>query len=517
MTRKKNVVTAGPVVLVGTYRLSNRKWICEKKLYNLPYIVGADINLYKKICQIVLIAHEEDHIAFSVEFECVRDAEWLRANGYKVSSAPHAEQYVIYRLNDSEDADEVLSNESAEVYVCSTRFTGRIDKEFFNRPLPDCGGKSVPNIFEKLRPYANKWQNAYAVNPEQMDFLCALGTPSRYGVPFPAPKDPKFTFIDLFAGIGGFRLAMQKNGGECVFSSEWNESAQRTYFANYGDMPSGDITSEATKRSIPKDFDILCAGFPCQPFSIAGVSKKNSLGRATGFEDETQGTLFFDVCTILKRRRPKAFLLENVKNLCSHDKGNTYRVIRSALDELDYEVFDQVIDGQNFVPQHRERILLVGFDRKRYGKGISFEFAIEPITPRPKVRDILEYRPDPKYTLTDKLWSYLQRYAEKHRAAGNGFGFGLAPLDGVSRTLSARYYKDGSEILIEQGKGANPRRLTPRECARLMGYPDTFNIVVSDCQAYKQFGNSVVMPLMADVGRLITEKLEQLDNSRGIR
>ncbi len=328
--------------------------------------------------------------------------------------------------------------------------------------------------------------------------------------PFPAPAKGKFTFIDLFAGIGGFRLAMQSNGGKCVFSSEWNESAQKTYYANYGDRPYGDITLQSTKDLIPVDFDILCAGFPCQPFSIAGVSKKKSLGRATGFEDKTQGTLFFDVCTILKQRRPKAFLLENVKNLCSHDKGNTFRVICGALNELDYSVFYKVIDGQNFVPQHRERILIVGFDKKRYGANVDFQFAIKPVVPKPLMRDILEKSPDSRYTLSDKLWGYLQRYAEKHKAAGNGFGFGLAPQNGVSRTLSARYYKDGSEILIEQ-EGKNPRRLTPLECARLMGYPSNFKIVVSDCQAYRQFGNSVVMPLMADVGRLIVEKLECLE------
>jgi DNA (cytosine-5)-methyltransferase 1 len=344
----------------------------------------------------------------------------------------------------------------------------------------------------------------------QMDFFAKLGDSAKQDVPFPQVKNPTFTFIDLFAGIGGFRLAMQLNGGRCVFSSEWNESAQKTYCANYGDTPYGDITKQETKDLIPNGFDILCAGFPCQPFSIAGVSKKNSLGRATGFEDKTQGTLFFDVCKILKLRRPKAFLLENVKNLCSHDKGNTFRVICEALDELDYSIAFKVIDGQNFVPQHRERILIVGFDRKRYGTHVDFEFKIKPVVPKPRMRDILEKDPDSKYTLSDKLWNYLQRYAEKHKAAGNGFGFGLAPLDGVSRTLSARYYKDGSEILIEQ-RGKNPRRLTPLECARLMGFPSNFKIVVSDCQAYKQFGNSVVMPLMADVGRLIIEKIQELE------
>ena len=316
-----------------------------------------------------------------------------------------------------------------------------------------------------------------------------------------------FKFIDLFAGIGGMRLAFESVGGQCVYSSEWNEFSQKTYKANFGEQPDGDIT-KVDAASIP-DHDILVAGFPCQPFSIAGVSKKQSLGRATGFEDKTQGTLFFDVCRILKEKRPKAFMLENVKNLCSHDHGHTFEVIRESLDELDYEIFWQVIDGQAFVPQHRERILIVGFDRKRY-KDIHFAFDITPVEPKPVVRDILESDVDSRYTLSDKLWNYLQAYAAKHQAAGNGFGYGIAPLDGVTRTLSARYYKDGSEILIAQ-EGKNPRRLTPRECARLQGFPESFVIPVSDTQAYRQFGNSVVVPLMANVAKLITEELERLE------
>lgn len=320
-----------------------------------------------------------------------------------------------------------------------------------------------------------------------------------------------FTFIDLFAGIGGMRIAYQNAGGRCVYSNEWNKYSQQTYFANFGEQPDGDIT-KVDARTIP-DHDILVAGFPCQPFSIAGVSKKNSLGRATGFEDKTQGTLFFDVCRVLKAKRPKAFMLENVKNLKSHDKGRTFKVIMESLDELDYQVFYAVIDGQNFVPQHRERILIVGFDRKRYGSDIDFKFSITPKKPKPLMKDILEKDVDSKYTLSDKLWIYLQNYAAKHRAAGNGFGYGIADPDGISRTLSARYYKDGSEILIAQ-EGKNPRRLTPRECARLQGFPDSFKIVVSDTQAYKQFGNSVVVPLMENVAKLVAAKMKELDNRK---
>lgn len=322
------------------------------------------------------------------------------------------------------------------------------------------------------------------------------------------PDTSAFTFIDLFAGIGGIRIAYEQAGGRCVYSNEWNKYSQQTYFANFGEQPDGDIT-KVDENSIP-DHDILVAGFPCQPFSIAGVSKKQSLGRATGFEDKTQGTLFFDICRILKAKRPKAFMLENVKNLKSHDRGRTFKVITEALEELDYEVFHAVLDGQNYVPQHRERILIVGFDRKRYGRDLGFRFNITPVEPRPVIRDILETYVDDKYTLTDKLWAYLQNYAAKHRAAGNGFGYGIADPDGVSRTLSARYYKDGSEILIEQ-EGKNPRRLTPRECARLQGFPDDFIIPVSDTQAYKQFGNSVVVPLMTNVAQLVVTKMQELD------
>lgn len=322
--------------------------------------------------------------------------------------------------------------------------------------------------------------------------------------------DKKHTFIDLFAGIGGMRIAFEEVGGHCVYSNEWNKYSQQTYFANFGEQPEGDIT-KVDEASIP-DHDILVAGFPCQPFSIAGVSKKNSLGRATGFEDKTQGTLFFDVCRIIKAKRPKAFLLENVKNLCSHDKGRTFKIILEALEGLNYKVFYAVLDGQNYVPQHRERIVIVGFDCVRYGDEMDFEFSLTPKSPKPAIRDILEAEVDEKYTLSDKLWNYLQNYAEKHRKAGNGFGYGIAPMDGISRTISARYYKDGSEILIEQ-EGKNPRRLTPRECARLQGFPDSFRIPVSDTQAYKQFGNSVVVPLMKDVAGLLIKKIEELDDA----
>lgn len=326
----------------------------------------------------------------------------------------------------------------------------------------------------------------------------------------PGRNPDGYTFIDLFAGIGGMRIAFEAAGAQCVYSNEWNKYSQQTYYANFGIQPDDDIT-KVVAEDIP-DHDILVAGFPCQPFSIAGVSKKQSMGRATGFEDKTQGTLFFDVCRILKAKRPKAFMLENVKNLCSHDRGRTFKVIQESLAELNYKVFFQILDGKVYVPQHRERIVIVGFDMERYGEDINFEFALKPSEQQPVMRDILEDDVSDKYTLSDKLWVYLQNYAAKHKAAGNGFGYGIAPLDGISRTISARYYKDGSEILIAQ-EGKNPRRLTPRECARLQGFPDSFKIPVSDTQAYKQFGNSVVVPLMEEVAKLVVGKLEELDDT----
>jgi len=330
-----------------------------------------------------------------------------------------------------------------------------------------------------------------------------LYIPLKFDVPFPPKANPKFKFIDLFAGIGGIRLAYQNLSGKCVFTSEWNNFAKKTYEANFGEVPFGDIT-KISETDIP-DHDVLLAGFPCQPFSIAGVSKKNALGQKHGFLDETQGTLFFDIARILEYKRPKAFMLENVKNLISHDKGNTFKVIKNTLTELDYSIHYQVLDGKHFVPQHRERIIIVGFRNDSFKGKENFQF---PKLPEPtlKIKDILEEEIETKYTLTDKLWKYLQNYAAKHKAQGNGFGFGMTDLNGISRTISARYYKDGSEILIPQDS-INPRRLTPRECARLQGFPDEFVIPVSDNQAYRQFGNSVTVPLIQAVGKQLVKEL----------
>lgn len=339
----------------------------------------------------------------------------------------------------------------------------------------------------------------------------------------------KFTFIDLFAGIGGMRLAFEHAGGDCVFSSEWNKYSVETYRANFGSdqLVAGDIT-EIPAKDIPLH-DVLVAGFPCQPFSLAGVSKKNSLGRKHGFLDKTQGTLFFDIARILKHHQPRAFLLENVKNLKSHDGGKTFDIIYSSLEKLGYQVTSKVISSHHWVPQKRERVFIVGLKTQKF----DFSSLTLGSGKNPKLADVLhpedgtEEIETPytcgklaavaqKYTLSDKLWAYLQNYAAKHKAAGNGFGFGLCTPDDVARTLSARYYKDGSEILVKQ-RGRSPRRLTPRECARLMGFSgqflngrnDDWQIPVSDTQAYQQFGNSVVVPVVTEIAAHLAGYLDR--------
>lgn len=331
-----------------------------------------------------------------------------------------------------------------------------------------------------------------------------------------------FRFVDLFAGIGGIRIGFEKAGGECVFTSEWDEYAKRTYNSNFPSEEeiAGDITA-IDAQSVP-DHDVLLAGFPCQPFSIAGVSKKNSLKLPHGFADKTQGTLFFDVVRIIAAKRPKLIVLENVKNLRSHDKGNTYTtIVRTLREDLGYTIDDRVFDGQHWVPQHRERIVIVGFrdpvlfsldglslpekGAVKLGAVLHRTDGNEPYLEHDgdKYFDHARQQVNEKYTLSDHLWKYLQDYADKHRSLGNGFGFGLVDEDSVTRTLSARYYKDGSEILVYQGKSKNPRRLTPRETARLMGFPDDFIIPVSDTRAYKQFGNSVVVPLFEHLAQYL--------------
>jgi DNA (cytosine-5)-methyltransferase 1 len=386
-------------------------------------------------------------------------------------------------------------------------------------------GMSVEEVARELQCCSStvyRWERG-EIEPKAT-VLRILRQIAKYGTES-ASGPAHFDFVDLFAGIGGLRTAFNTIGGHCVFTSEYNRFAQQTYTANFRDNRPiyGDITKLSDLNEIP-EHDVLLAGFPCQPFSIAGVSKKNALGRNHGFACEAQGTLFFDVARILDAKRPAAFLLENVKNLESHDKKRTFEIIlRTLREELGYNVWAKVIDAQHFLPQHRERIVIVGFRDK---VPFTWDDLDLPAKGSMRMRDILHpedgserveepYTLGPrgcvndKYTLTDKLWRYLQDYAAKHRAKGNGFGFGLVGPDDVSRTLSARYFKDGSEILVSRGNGQNPRRLTPRECARLMGYPDDFKIPVSDTQAYKQFGNSVAVPVFREVARIMHPHIEE--------
>ncbi len=332
-------------------------------------------------------------------------------------------------------------------------------------------------------------------------------------IPFPPPKNPNFTFIDLFAGIGGFRIAFQRLGGKCVFSSEWDKYAQKTYEANFGEVPFGDIR-EIDEKTIP-EHDVLCAGFPCQPFSLAGVSKKNSLGKKHGFEDETQGTLFFNIAKVLECKKPKAFFLENVKNLLRHDKGKTFAVIEKTLKELGYVFNYKIVDAGAWVPQHRERIFLVGFNPDKVN--ISQKEILIPTTPQksyryPELKNLINDNVE-GFTIGPGTWETLKRHKQHHAKNGNGFGYSLLtfPIKNgqVTRTISARYHKDGAEILIEQ-KNNRPRRLTIEEAMQLQGYnPKKFVFPVSKTQAYRQIGNSIAIPAVTDTAKEIAQFIKK--------
>lgn len=442
--------------------------------------------------------------------------------------------YEKEQLVEQSERDFLLINQVAEIYDPKfiVEFLQGVDDGLWSR--------------ERLKKVLKKSEGV------TLSFSEAQALEGLLPKPF-STSEEKFRFVDLFAGIGGIRRGFEEIGGKCVFTSEWNKYAVRTYKANHYNDPTDHVFNEDIReltlsdnpeideedayahidKSIP-DHDVLLAGFPCQPFSLAGVSKKNALGRKHGFECDTQGTLFFDVARILKAKRPAAFLLENVKNLKSHDKGKTFKVILETLDELGYSVADvnfegsfdpKVIDARYFVPQHRERIVLVGFRRDLdVHEGLTLRDIIKP-DHVPTFGDILEPESevDEKYILTPKLWKYLFDYAAKHREKGNGFGFGLTGPDDTARTLSARYHKDGSEVLVDRGwrfevgfddmrnQERRPRRLTPKECARLMGFDDpseaNFKIPVSDTQAYRQFGNSVAVPVFRAVAKLMRPRI----------
>ena len=339
-----------------------------------------------------------------------------------------------------------------------------------------------------------------AESPLQYNFFADF-----FKIPFPAPKHPRFTFIDLFAGIGGFRIALQNLGGKCVYSSEFDAKAQESYLANYGEMPFGDITKESTKNYIPQHFDILCGGFPCQAFSLAG--------RRLGFKDETRGTLFFEIEAILRKHQPRAFFLENVKGLAIHDKGRTLKTILGHLDDAGYDVVPpRILNAMDFgVPQHRERIYIIGFRKDLHINIANFHYP-EPQTNgenRPRFRDVMEKEvPSVKYYLSTTYVETLKRHRARHEAAGHGFGYEIIDTDGVANAIVVGGMGRERNLLIDKRlKDFTPitnikgevnregiRRMTPREWARLQGFPDKFKIVVADASAYKQFGNSVAIP-----------------------
>lgn len=464
------------------------------------------------------------------------------------------------------------------------------DKKALAALLKDIGVSRIDR--DKL----GRWEKSQEKNPIHLNELEQVFIRKKLLPPKPKHWDkPAFTFIDLFAGIGGIRQGFEEIGGRCVFTSEWDEKARRTYLANHyvdgheleyflSDAPSFEQSKEANsgfmdikritlsdtekagskaaldhiREHIP-EHDTLLAGFPCQPFSLAGVSKKNSLGRSHGFECETQGTLFFDIEKIVEARQPKFIVLENVKNLVGHDSGKTFAVIVRTLDKLGYWISDVtdrateielsiaevrksgpgpiIIDAKDYLPQHRERLVLVCVRKDLSHEGFTLTKIAKPKgQQRPRLTDVLSDSVDDKYRLTPGLWGYLFKYALKHQAKGNGFGFGLVnPKDenAVTRTISARYHKDGSEILInDNGLSEDylaeakadperrfdptvrtPRRLTPRECARLMGFEKPgrlkkkqdreFQIPVSDTAAYRQFGNAVAVPVFRAVAKLM--------------
>lgn len=385
----------------------------------------------------------------------------------------------------SKEIDNLDKTQTAELIIEKRQRLNMTQKEFADAiGLSKYGDRTV-----------RRWENLESV-PSKLEIQAIIDFPEF--PPFTNPENAKFRMIDLFAGIGGTRLGFQLHGNVCnVFSSEWDKFSQKTYYANFGEKPFGDIT-KIDEKTIP-DHDILVAGFPCQAFSQAGLK--------LGFED-TRGTLFFDIARILKAKKPKAFLLENVKNLVRHDKGKTFKVIYNTLNDIGYDVFYKVLNAKDFgVPQNRERIYIVGFDKKFNKNDFIFPEGQRINT---RLGDILEQEVDPKYTISDKLWEGHQRRKKEHREKGNGFGYSMFDSDSIyTSTISARYYKDGSEILISQGENINPRKLTPREASRLQGFPEEFIIPVSDTQAYKQFGNSVAVPVIYEIAGAILNKLEE--------
>ena len=491
-------------ILVGTCRDENYDWILSQKLYNLPISGDDEGEGYASVSNLLVYAKDRKPICYEARYSRVVDSEFLSEHDYTVSKTPHATRYALFVLTEPVPVSSLFVRSDVEVYVASTRWTGVIDKDFYKRPLPSCGGSSIPNIFEKLKSHLNSDSVAIAFNPSQTDFLSVLDESARTKVRFPAWDHPKFKFIDLFAGIGGFRLAMQGNGGACVFSSEWNEAAQTTYAHNFGDRPCGDITKKETKDRIPQNFDVLCAGFPCQAFSIAGYQK--------GFED-TRGTLFFDVAKILNDRRPKAFFLENVKNLTTHDGGRTFTTIKRVLEQdLGYRVFAKVMSPHEYanIPQNRERIFIVGFDPKQVASEKIDGFRFPSSVPLTKtIADCIDYGVSDRRFYYDSSFPHYDELVANMKRRETVYQWRRQYVrenkSDLCPTLTANMGAGGHNVpLIVADAGF--RKLTPRECLNFQGFPEEYEFPdISLAKRYMQAGNSVVVPLIQRVAKRLVD------------
>ena len=490
---------AGRIVLVGTYRPENAAWIAGRRLYNLPLPKCGKLAFHAHVGGIVLFAEGARPLAFKARFKEVADREKLAATGYSLAAPEkaHGKAYALYELTAATTPLKLLGRKTAEVYVCSLRCPRiRIDAAFYAKPYPKTGGRSMPLLFDSLKPYIEKGLTATAFDPVQMDFFEMMDADSKEDFPFPAPGKGKFTFIDLFAGIGGIRLGFQSNGGRCVFSSEWDKDAAKTYYYNFGERPFGDI-QKIDPKDIP-DFDVLLAGFPCQPFSIIGDKE--------GFNHETQGTLFFNIEKILLAKKPKAFMLENVRNLTAHDNGRTFKVILSHLRNAGYDVHYKVLNALDYgVPQKRERIIICGFRKK-----VAFEFPPPiPKDSRKTVADIIDSNAEKDKSLFVRPAIRKSRLA---RLKDKKFPRPYISHENVAGSITPHTFS----CALRAGASANyilindERRPSAREMLRIQGFPDEFKIVVPYSQVKHQTGNSVAVPVIRAVAEKLVEKLDGL-------
>ena len=494
-------------VLVGTYKKEQNqlKWIGKRHLYNYPLSAEEaqqPTDGWGNVKELWLYSGPKDrrHI-YAAEYVGIKSRKDFLAEhpDYpKGKGKGHGDYYAVFSVRHK--YQPTLDESIVVVRAADFKRTPKVAQAV---RMYQAGGE-LGCLLDYLPAELAPLTHAQLHVCEAALQLCFWDLPNMEAIkptiPFPPPAHPKFTFIDLFAGIGGFRLAMQGIGGKCVFTSEWDKNAQRTYEANYGEQPYGDIRPQSTKDCIPQNFDVLCAGFPCQPFSLAGVSARNAAHRAHGFRDEAQGTLFFDVLQIIRQRRPLVVFLENVRNLVNHDEGRTFDVIRRSIENEGYSFAYKLIDASPLVPQKRVRCYMVCIR-----DGGHFDFPEIKGAPLP-LRSILEEHVSPSYTISDSLWAGHQRRTRRNLARGAGFTAFTANLDEPSHTLVARYYKDGKECLIPQ-KGKNPRLLTPRECARLQGFPENFRLPSARSVAYKQMGNSVAVPVLRRIAECIDNQI----------